>query len=135
MLSPVELSPSSVAGRVKMVVVPATSRKQVVFRLVDADGAPVDLTKEVTTSPAAEPRFSTGRPVSAGGTTIRLRAVDDYNSTTKFDVVGAIVDGTTDTVEFLLEQEHTSCPGVYLAEVGQFVSSQLVERWNAYVCV
>lgn len=136
MLSPEELRPSSVAGRIKMVRIPCGARKQVVFRMVDDDGAPVKLTKEVINEPAVEPRFSTGRPVSAGRVVIRLRAADDYNGGKVFDVVGKVINSPSDDmVEFLLEAEHTSKVGVFLAEVGQFVDDQLIQRWICYICV
>jgi len=136
MISAVELSPTGSASLVKSVRVTSGARKQVVFRLINPDGQPVDLTSEVRTEPAAEAQFTT-RPVSGGDVKVRLAAKIDFTmGTPAFCVDGKVVDGTTDCVEFTLESTHTSTPGAYLAEVGQFVRDDvLVYSWPCYVIV
>jgi hypothetical protein len=136
MISPIELSPTGSASLVKSIRVTAGARKQAVFRLINPDGQAADLTSEVLTAPAAKPEF-TDRPVSGGNLQVKLVAKIDFNEgTPAFEVTGQLVDGTTDCVEFILESEHTSRPGAYLAEVGQFVrNGTLVYSWPCYVIV
>jgi len=136
MITPIELSPTGGASLIKSIRVTAGARKQVVFRLVNPDGQPVDLTREVLTAPAPAPTFE-GRPVNKAGLNVRLLAKTDFTQASPmFDVQGTLVEGTVDTVEFIIESAQTGVPGAYLAEVGQFIGNNILAySWPCYVIV
>jgi hypothetical protein len=133
MITPIEISPSSVPGQIKIVKVAATARKQVVFKLTDDRGRPVDLRSEAINSPATEPTFGTEPAARGENVTVVLRAkVGDLYGATKFDIQGTI-NADTNYVEFLLTSQHTAIPGVYAAEIGRFAGDSLVDTWPVMI--
>lgn len=139
MIDPIELKPASKAAQVKVIRVPAGARKQVVFRLVDQQGAEIDLTSEPKNEPAEAPVFGTEKQVSPLTVSVKLRARDQYfDSTIQIDLNGKILEDQDckGLVEFDLTSAETSIPGVYLCEVGRFVTGDyLVDTWPVYFAI
>jgi hypothetical protein len=135
MITPIEVTPSSISNPVKVTRTAATSRKQLVFKLLDAEGRPIDLREEVPNPPARKPTFGTEPPAQGSNVTVRLRARDgELYGPVQFDVTGQLLD-ERGFVEFLLTETETSKPGVYQAEIGRFAGSWLVDTWPVLVVV
>lgn len=135
MITDAELHPASKANQVKVITLPGGSRKQVVFQLMGVDGGAADLTQEVATAPAGPPGFP-GARVGAANVSVRLRAQVELGQPPVFDVVGELVDGAAGQVAFELTEANTAQPGVYLAEVGQFLTgTRLLRSWPCYVII
>ncbi len=136
MIDPIELSPTSKANLFKVVRVPCGARFQIVFRLTDDKGKPIDLTTERTTEPAEEPKFGNEPKLSAKVAKVRLVAKDSYGtSNARVDVEGTILTDCPGSVEFLLDDTMTDRPGVYVTEVGLYAGDYLVDRWQCYLCI
>lgn len=134
MITPIEIAPASIPGQIKIIKVAATARKQVVFKLTDDGGHPVDLNDEVANTPAPDPVFGDQPAAREANIKVVLRAKSgDLYGPVKFDLVGTVLpDNGVDVqcfVEFLLTSEQTSVPGVYAAEIGRFAGTNLVDTW------
>lgn len=135
MITPIEIAPSAIGKPVKTTRLAATSRKQVVFKLMNAEGKPVDLKEEQPNPPAATPVFGTEPPAQGSNVTIRLRARDgELYGPVQFDVTGTILD-EKGFVQFLLTERETMRPGAFLAEIGRFAGSYLVDTWPVLVVI
>lgn len=73
MISPIEISPSSTPGQIKVVRVTQNARKQLVFNLTDDSGKSVDLKAEVQNPPAALPNWSPQRDATGFNVKVRFR--------------------------------------------------------------
>lgn len=136
MITDAELQPSTVPNEVKMIRVPSGARKQVVFQLRNRDSQVVKLGEEVVTAPAETPEFAGEVQQTLRNTSIKLIAKPEYGQTERFLITGKIDQANDGVVVFELLPEHTAVPGVYLAEVGQFVGdTSLVESWPCYIFV
>ncbi len=140
MIDPIELKPTSKASLIKVIRMPAGSRKQVVFRLVGPDGQPVNLVQEPLNPPADPPVFGAEKQVNPMTVEVRLRARDQYldTSSTQIDVVGKLLTGDDcqGLVEFDISDTLTGRPGVYLCEIGQFVvGGVLIDSWPVYLSI
>lgn len=134
MITDAELHPASKANQVKVVTVSGGARKQVVFQLMGTDGGAADLTQEVETAPAGRPDVP-GARVGRGNVTVRLRAQVELGQPPAFDIEGELLDDPG-VVAFELTETHTAHPGVYLAEVGQFLPGQRrLRSWPCYVLI
>jgi len=132
-ITPIEIQPASIPGQTKVVRVSATARKQVVFKLTDEFGKPVDLRAEVPNTPADEPVFGAQPPASGLNVTIRLLAREgDLTGGVYFDITGRLLD-QRGFVEFLLDDQHTKTPGIYSATIGRFAGEYLTDTWPVLV--
>jgi hypothetical protein len=141
-IDPVELRPLSLTKKVKSARLSMGGRKQLVFRLIDDNGAPVVLTAEPTSPPAAPAVFGAEKNISPAIVSVRLRAVDQYSdSNPQFDVTGEIIlDGDcAGMVAFTLTQDDTKQAGIYKAEVGRFIGTGinqiLIDTWPVYIAI
>ncbi len=136
MIDPIELQPTSKPNLFKVVRVPCGARFQVVFRLTDDQGKPVNLTTEQLTAPAEEPKFGNEPVLTAKVARVRFLAKDDYSTgRPRVDVDGKILTDCPGSVEFLLDEDQTNRPGIYVAEVGLYAGDYLVNRWQCYLCI
>ncbi len=138
MIDPIELEPASKASPFKVIRMPVGSRKQVVFRLTDEKGAPVDLRTEPVNAPAPAPEFHNEPKVSDLTVAVKLRAKGAYSDGQPiFEINGKLVDDACNgIVSFELLDEATARAGVFIGEVGRFVSgNQLVDTWPVYIAI
>lgn len=141
MIDPIELKPGAKAAQVKTIRLPATGRKQIVFRLVDENGKAVEITKEPENHGVQPPQFDYQHQLNPGSTTVRLRAKDSVTASQYlFDIVGKIVEidkpECRGVVEFELSAEQTGHPGIYVCEIGRFANPDyLVDTWPCYLAL
>lgn len=139
MIDPIELKPLSKADQIKVIRLPVGGRKQILFRLTDEHGQPIDLKHEPVTPDADVPSFEPEKPLSPMTATVWLRAVDQYSDATPvFEVDGKIMDcaDCTGLVEFTLTAEFTNVCGIFKCEVGRFVNNDiLVDTWPVLVAI
>lgn len=135
MITPIEITPSAVGKPVKVTRLPATSRKQLVFKLTNAEGKPVDLKEEVPNPPASTPQFGQQPPAQGTNVTIKLRSREgDLYGPVAFDITGTLLD-EKGFVQFLLDENHTQRAGVYPSEIGRFAGDYLVDSWQVLVVI
>ena len=65
MITPIEITPSAIGKATKVARLPATARKQLVFKLMDAEGKPIDLLNEQPNPPAPTPAAPAPAPAAA----------------------------------------------------------------------
>lgn len=146
MIDPVEIRPSSKAETWKTIRWLNGSRKQVVVRIVDEEGRPVDLAKEPENIPAAKPRFGYQTEVAAGTVAIRLLVLDEVpgeqSNRLLLDVLGELIPDSKEcldckgVVEFKLEAGQDFCPGIYKAQISRFVhGGYQVDAYPAYLAI
>jgi hypothetical protein len=141
MIDPVELKPGSKAAQVKTIRLPATGRKQIVFRLTDENGKAVTLVAEPTNEDAPTAKFDYQHELSEGTAKVRLRAKESFSSSkVLFDVEGTILEVAKPEckgmIEFILTNDMTCHPGVYVCEVGRFSNPDyLVDTWPCYLAL
>jgi hypothetical protein len=135
MITPIEVTPSAIGKPVKTTRLAATSRKQIVFKLMDAEGKPIDLKEEQPNPPAPTPVFGTEPPAQGSNVTIRLRAREgELYGPVQFDVVGTLLP-ERGFVQFLLTETETQLPGAFLSEIGRFAGDYLVDTWPVLVVI
>ncbi len=104
MITPIEVTPSAIGKPVKTTRLSATSRKQLVFKLMDAEGKPVDLKEEQPNLPAPTPAFGTEPPAQGSNVTVRLLARNgELYGPVQFDVTGSLLS-ERGFVQFLLTE-------------------------------
>jgi hypothetical protein len=135
MITPIEITPSAIGKPVKTTRIPATARKQIVFKLMDAEGRPIDLREEQPNPPATTPAFGTEPPAQGANVTIRLRArTGEMYGPVHFDITGTLLQ-ERGFVQFLITEDQTQLPGAYLAEIGRFAGTFLVDTWPVLVVI
>ena len=142
MLDPIEISPATQPQLYRIIRLSAGARQQVVFRLMDDTGAPVDLQNEPAPVAVPPPEFS-GQPMLAPANAkvlLKVRRSRDMLATEMLELTGKIRQGTdgcqgcTGVVEFELLDSATTKPGVYLADVGLFsADTYLIRTWPCYL--
>jgi len=140
MISPIEVAPGSAPDQVKAIRVPQGGRKQVVFRLTNNEGQPMDLSQEVENPPAKPADFSPQRQAVGANCSIRLRARagDPLRGPVVFDIEGEILDQTKNKgyVQFTLDTTDTKHAGAFEATIGRIVSDlYLSDTWECLVVV
>ena len=140
MIDPIELQPLSKTDKVKSVRITMSGRQQLVFKLVDDHARAVDLVHQEVKHDAPVPDYSPRPPTTPQTVNVRLRAVDQfYNGTAQFDVPGVISTDCPGVVIFQLDGQDTCRPGIFKAEVGQFVTTGpgqvLVNSWPVFVTI
>lgn len=80
MISPIEVSPSAVGGQIKVARIPQGGRKQLVFRLDEGSGTPVNLYAEAQNGPAKQGDFSPQRNAVGANVQVRLRDVSSVSA-------------------------------------------------------
>ncbi len=139
MIDPIELQPLSKTDQVKAIRIPVGGRKQIVFRLTDASGQPLNLKQEpVVPEATTPPDFDGQKLVNPLTAYVRMRAVDQYNQSALFDVTGKILDDEKcpGLVEFTLTAEDVQTAGIFKCEVGRFVSGDvMVDTWPVLIAV
>lgn len=135
MITPIEITPSAVGKPVKVTRLSATARKQIVFKLMDAEGKPIDLLNEVPNQPAPTPVFGAEPPAQGSNVTIKLRSRDgELYGPIQFDLVGTILP-ETGFVSFLITEVESQKPGVYPSEIGRFAGTYLIDTWQVLVVI
>jgi hypothetical protein len=136
MITPIEVTPAYVPGQIKSVRVPARARKQLVFKLTDVDGRPVNLQAEVQNPPAAAPDFSPEAAATGLNVEIWLKAkAGDLQGGQNLTVKGEILS-EPGFVSFQLTEPNTKKSGIYEATIGRFVSGDhLVDTWPVFIIV
>jgi len=134
MIAPIEVSPASVPGQIKLIRITQSARKQVVLLLTDDFGAPVNLSEEVQNPPAGVPQWDT-RNADGANVEIRLRVqaanqgelYGNYSMTVK----GTILDQTTSRgfVSFQLENKDTCSLGIFEASIQRYIPNGNEEGW------
>lgn len=111
MITPIEVTLSSVPGQVKVAKMAATATQTVIFKLVDDRGQPVSLT----------------------GLTVKLRSRSgDLYGPVKFDLTGTILTGNQ--VQFTFGPPNTDSPGLFASEIGTFNGSNaLLQTWPLHL--
>lgn len=141
MISPIEVSPSSASGQIKVVRVSQNARKQIVFRLTDDSGQPFDLKSEVQNPPAPVADYSP-QP-SAVGSNIGIRLLSaDHDMSSELNsrgIEGTIMDQEQyrGYVEFILQNTYTARPGIYSMYVSRYIKSNdtTVDTWPVLLAV
>ena len=135
MITPIEVAPATVPGPVKVSRLTAGSRKQLVFKLTDALGKPVDLRAEQVNPPAPLPNFGNEPPANTFNVTMRLKSRSGgLFGPPAFDVLGTLLD-EKGFVEFLLTDKETAFAGLYASEIGRFAGDFLTETWPALILI
>lgn len=135
MITPIEVTPSAIGKPVKTTRLAATSRKQIVFKLMDAEGKPIDLREEQPNPPAPTPQFGAEPPAQGSNVTIRLRARSgELYGPVQFDLTGTLLP-ERGFVQFLITEQNTQVAGAYLAEIGRFAGTYLVDTWPVLVVI
>lgn len=135
MITPIEVTPSAIGKPVKVARLPATSRKQLVFKLQDAEGKPIDLREEPKNPPAPTPVFGTEPPAQGSNVTIRLQSRQgDMYGPVSLSLTGTLLD-ETGFVEFLLTPAMTQCAGVFPSEIGRFAGDYLIDSWQCLIVI
>lgn len=132
-----EVAPASAVGQIKAVVVPQSARKQLVFKLTDDAGRPVNLRREVENPPAGTPDWSPQRQAVDANVTVRLASRNGagYSSAPQFNILGDLLE-EMGFVSFQIGQTETQFAGLYDATIGQFVTGDhLVATWPARILV
>lgn len=140
MISPIEVAPGSAPQIVKLARVSQTARKQLVFKLTDDSGKPVNLREEVQNPPAAAPNFAPQKPATGINVSIRLicRPSGDLGGTVQWEVPGVILDQNefTGFVSFqlnALETKHAGVFGCYIER--QVPGPHMVDTWPVLVAI
>lgn len=139
MIAPIEVSPASAPGQVKVIRVSQNARKQVVFRLTDDSGKAVDLKQEVQNPPASDPDFSPQAAATGANVHVRIGTVSGGELGGTLPVIeGKILDQTDHQgfVEFLLETTYTCRAGVYDLAIERYVDGEYVtDRWPVLLII
>ncbi len=141
MISPIEVAPSSAPELVKLARVTQTSRKQLVFKLTDDSGKPVDLKNEVENPPAPAPNFAPQK--AATGLNVTVRLINRPNGspiggTVRWEVPGTILDQAEfpGFVSFQLTEVETRACGLFGCYIERQVSGpHMVDTWQVLVAV
>lgn len=142
MLDPIELKPIGNSRLYQTIEIAQGARQQIVIRLLDQAGAPVDLVHEPDLG-GGKATFDGQRPLSALGATVRLMArVSRQDPTIAIDITGKILQddpsckGCLGLVEFELTEATVPPPGLFWAEIGLFSQERyLVRSWPVLVQV
>lgn len=132
----------------KTVTLPHNTRTEVCLTITDLKGRIVDLASRdavkqddcddcddaVFDNPGFEDGVEPKDPMWPD-VNIRMRAVPAYNAPAIFDLKGTIVDPDQGKVVFHIDHRHTSCIGVFLAEVALFRGDLNMDSWKLYVMV
>jgi hypothetical protein len=133
MITPIELTPSANPSMTKFVRVPSSARKQIVFKLTDADGKAVDLNSEVPNPPAGAPDLGGLPPATGAYVTVKLRTRDSEQlCPNTINLTGTLLS-EKGFVEFELLPPFTDYSGVYAADVGRFAGDNLVDTWPVFI--
>ena len=146
MISPIEVSPASVPGDIKIIRVTQGARKQVVFRLTHDRGEAVDLHVEVENPPANEPDWSPQSSAVGSNVGIRLRSQQptwggELMGAFQLDVEGEILNQAESRgfVSFLLQAEHLNRVGIFELYVERYVKDggdgQRIDTWPVLLAV
>lgn len=139
MIAPIEIAPASSPNQVKTVVVSQRTRKQVVFKLTDDSGAPVDLRAEVENPPAAAPDFSPEAAATGANVSVRIGTVSGSELGGAIQPVeGNILDQTLHQgfVEFIFTEAQTCVAGIYDMAVERYVDGpHPTDRWPVLMIV
>lgn len=135
MITPYEIYPTSKPSQVKVIRLPASARKKVVFQLTDGDGQAVDLTQELVEQGFGPPDYSPQPELTEANLRVVLRAVDRLGGVSAFEINGEAETPGKGLVSFLLTQEVTQHPGLYVAEVGIFADDWLVRSFPVRIMV
>ncbi len=157
MISPIEVTPALTPQLIKLIRVTQRSRKQVVFKLTDDSGTPVDLRAEVQNPPAALPDFQPQAAAVGQNVHIRLVAMPPDGGWTscwdgswsgggdcgiwgshRFSIPGKILDQEKyrGFVEFELRAEQTCAAGVFGCSVDRYVNGpHLVDTWPVLLAI
>lgn len=136
MLAPIDLRPRAAGVSPKVIRVQQGARKQVVFRLLDDDGSPVDISKDPSPMGVEPARFGTQKPASDGTSKLKLIARDGQGGAVIADLMGERIEDSCGHVQFLLPVESTRLPGMFIAEIGWFVTPDiLIASWPCYMLV
>lgn len=149
MISPIEVSPASQPGFVKMVRVTQNARKQLVFKLTDDRGTPINLREEVETPPGTVPNWTPEPQAQGANVRVRLRtqrASTDFGGSLSLDIEGTILDQDEHRgfVQFELTTSDTPIAGIYEIYIERYIpngqqTSQndgiRVDTWPALMAV
>jgi hypothetical protein len=141
MISPIEVAPGSSPELVKLARVTQSARKQLVYKLTDDSGKPVNLEEEVQNPPAAAPDFAPQK--AAVGQNVALELVcqpsaSEFGGTVQWKVPGTILDQQEfpGFVSFQLTAAETRCMGVFSCYIQRTVPGpHLVDTWPVLVAV
>lgn len=138
-IAPIEIAPSSEPSQTKTVRVPHQGRKQLVFKLTDADGKALKLDEEVENPPADLPDYFPQKSATGANVSIRLKSSQgDITGPSMFDIEGDILDQEKyrGFVVFQLDREETKHPGIHEASIGRFVSDEyLTDTWRVLIII
>jgi len=146
MISPIEITPALSPQLIKLVRVSQNARKQLVFKLTDDSGKPVDLHKEVENVPADAPAFAPQRQAVGDNVTLRLVSslADNGGDASclygdqRIDVVGKILDQGEfrGFCEFVVGVTETCAAGIFGCSIERYVTGpHLVDTWPLLFCV
>lgn len=138
MISPIEVSPGYSPGQIKLVRVSKDARKQLVFKLTDDSGKPLDLKAEVPNPPADLPDFSPQAAATGGNVQINLTTPSTALHGTNWDLEGNILDQEEHRgfVEFKLTNHHTCRPGIFEGSINRYVmGDHLVDTWPVLIAI
>jgi hypothetical protein len=139
MIAPIEVSPSSMPGHIKVIRVSKGARKQIVFCLTDDSGQPVDLKKEVQNPPADAADFSPQAAATGSNVKVRMRTESgELNGSSRFDLEGKILDQTASRgfVEFILTNNDTKIAGIFEAYIERYVDGDnIVDTWPLLIAI
>lgn len=146
MISPIEVSPASVPGDIKIIRVTQNARKQVVFRLTHDRGEAVDLRSEVENPPADTPDWSPESGAVGANVGIRLRTQQPtwgggLMGAFSLDIEGEILDQAEHRgfVSFLLQEEHLKRVGIFELFVERYIkdggNGKRIDTWPVLMAV
>lgn len=131
-----EVAPASAVGQIKSVKVPQSGRKQLVFKLTDDAGRPVDLRREVENPPAGAPDFDPQPAATGINVTVRLATQQgEFYGPNQILLDGELMD-EMGFVSFQLGTEKTQYAGAFSATIGQFAGENyLVNTWPVVIII
>lgn len=127
MITPVEVTPASTPGQIKLVRMTFGARKQLVFRLTDDRGQAVKLDEEITNPPAEAADWSPQAQANGANAKIRMRQARSYwgqlAGSFRLNLEGAILDQSEHRgfVSFQLEAKHIPRVGIYEAFIERYI--------------
>jgi hypothetical protein len=124
MISPIEVSPSSAPGQIKVIRVSQNARKQIVFNLTDDSGQSVDLKAEVENPPAPDADFTPQAAATGSNVGIRLLSASSVlTDNGRINLEGTILDQEEHRgfVEFTLPTQDTTRPGIYELYIERYI--------------
>lgn len=149
---PIELNPTTEPGHFSTAKVAQCTRQEVCLVLKDEKNRILDLGSDDIvkntvcndcdddddgTNINDNPGFSDGiKPKSDWpDTKIKLVASPGYGHDQLFEVQGTVINESEARVVFHLTEDQTTRPGMFLAEVGLFRGSLLLQRWPFYLVI